>query len=305
MAFLRFLESIRTPFGDVLMSVLTLFGEETLFITMALAVFWCVDKKRGYYLLLTGFAGLITVQILKMGFRIPRPWILDPNFSIVESAREAATGYSFPSGHTQCATALYGALALSSKKTWMRITGVALFLTVGFSRMYLGVHTLLDVGVSMAIGILFVLLFFRVIAWIYEKPNRMYAVMTGFLVAALGNLLFVELFSFPSDVDATNLADAKKVAWQFVFMIAALYLLWAVDTKKTDFSTEAPWWGQLIKLVGGVGLVLLVRSVLKAPLNSLCGVNLGSGIRYFLIVVVAGVLWPMTFRFYQKKKTKE
>ena len=43
MAFLRFLESIRTPVGDALMSFITLFGEETLFIVLALVFFWCVD----------------------------------------------------------------------------------------------------------------------------------------------------------------------------------------------------------------------------------------------------------------------
>jgi hypothetical protein len=76
MAFLRFLESIRTPVGDALMSFITLFGEETLFIVLALVFFWCVDKKRGYYLLFTCFTGTICIQFLKMTFRIPRPWAL-------------------------------------------------------------------------------------------------------------------------------------------------------------------------------------------------------------------------------------
>ena len=68
MEFLRFLESIRTPVGDALMSFITLFGEETLFMVLALVFFWCIDKRRGYYLLFTGFTGLIGVQILKMSF---------------------------------------------------------------------------------------------------------------------------------------------------------------------------------------------------------------------------------------------
>ena len=123
MEFLRFLESIRTPVGDALMSFITLFGEETLFIVLALVFFWCIDKKRGFYLLFTCFAGTVCIQFLKMVFRIPRPWVLDPNFTIVESAREAATGYSFPSGHTQCAAGLWGGIARSAKKRAVQIGG--------------------------------------------------------------------------------------------------------------------------------------------------------------------------------------
>ena len=111
MKFLYFLESIRTPVGDTLMSAITLLGEETLFIVLALVFFWCVDKKRGYYLLFSCFTGTVCIQLLKMIFRIPRPWVLDSKFTIVESAREAATGYSFPSGHTQCASGLFGGIA--------------------------------------------------------------------------------------------------------------------------------------------------------------------------------------------------
>ena len=52
MEFLRFLEGLRNPFFDAVMSTVTLFGEETLFMVVGLIFFWCFDKKRGYFLLL-------------------------------------------------------------------------------------------------------------------------------------------------------------------------------------------------------------------------------------------------------------
>jgi undecaprenyl-diphosphatase len=153
MNFLHLLEGLRTPFLDTVMTLLTHLGEETLFMMVALVFFWCLDKHRGYYLLFVGFTGTVCIQILKMIFRVPRPWVLDPEFTIVESAREGATGYSFPSGHTQCATNVYGGIARSSKRRWVQIGGVILFLIVALTRMYLGVHTPLDVGVSLLLGI--------------------------------------------------------------------------------------------------------------------------------------------------------
>ncbi|MBP3388873.1 MAG: hypothetical protein J6K98_03260, partial [Clostridia bacterium] len=78
------------------MSLITRLGEETVFLAVAIAVFWCVNKYEGYYLMSVGLVGTVINQFMKIIFRIARPWVLDPEFTIVESAREAATGYSFP-----------------------------------------------------------------------------------------------------------------------------------------------------------------------------------------------------------------
>ena len=92
MAFLYFLESLRNPILDFFFSIITLFGEETIFMAVGMIVFWCVDKYKGYFLLCTGFLGTILNQFLKILCRVPRPWVQDPDFTIVESAREGAGG---------------------------------------------------------------------------------------------------------------------------------------------------------------------------------------------------------------------
>ena len=119
MAFLHFLEALRNPVLDVFFQLITTFGEETLFIIVGLLFFWCVDKREGYFLLCIGLLGTVINQFLKLLFRIPRPWVRDPSFTIVESAREAATGYSFPSGHTQTSVGVYGGIAKWTGKSWL------------------------------------------------------------------------------------------------------------------------------------------------------------------------------------------
>ena len=148
MEFLRLLEKIRNPVFDFIFSLLTKLGEETVFMAVAIIIFWCFSKKDGYYILSVGFIGTILNQLLKLCFRIPRPWVKDPNFTIVESARAEATGYSFPSGHTQSSVGTFGSLAYLFKQKWLRITCIVFAVLVPFSRMYLGVHTLKDVGVA-------------------------------------------------------------------------------------------------------------------------------------------------------------
>ena len=302
MEFLHWLESIRSPFGDALMSLITHLGEETLFMVVSLIFFWCIDKHRGYYLLFTGFCGTVCIQFFKMIFRIPRPWVLDPNFTIVESARAEATGYSFPSGHTQIAVNLYGGMARSSKRRLMQIGGVVIFLLIALSRMYLGVHTPLDVLVSLAIGITLVLVLYPIIERSRTEPKLMYAVIAIFLVLTLGNLLFVELYRFPADMDAANLVNARETAWKLLAAVSGMCLIYPIDRKWIQFETKAVWWAQILKLLGGLLIVILIKSLFKTPLNALLGASIGGFVRYFLMVIAAGILWPMTFRYFKKLK---
>ena len=56
---LRWLESWRFPAMDQIMLVITALGSEVLFLVAALVLFWCVDKRRGYYLITVGFFGTV------------------------------------------------------------------------------------------------------------------------------------------------------------------------------------------------------------------------------------------------------
>ena len=126
MQFLYYLESIRTPVADAVLSVITHLGSELVFMVLAVTMYWCVSKSRGLYLLSVGCFGTTVNQFLKITFRVPRPWVKDPNFTIVESARADATGYSFPSGHTQSSVGIFGGIARWNNRSWIRIICITL-----------------------------------------------------------------------------------------------------------------------------------------------------------------------------------
>ena len=45
MEILKFLQTIRTGFGDAILGVITHLGEETVFLAIGLLFLWCIDKK--------------------------------------------------------------------------------------------------------------------------------------------------------------------------------------------------------------------------------------------------------------------
>lgn len=291
------LEKIRTPFWNGIMSAVTQLGGEVIFIVAAVVVFWCVSKWEGYYLMTIAFCGTVLNQFLKLICRVPRPWVRDPNFTIVESARAEATGYSFPSGHTQNAIGLFGGMARWGGRRWVRLGLTALALVIAFSRMYLGVHTPADVGVSLVLAAALVLGLYPLMRRAQEKPRYMGYVLAAMLVVSGAFVVFVEAYGFSADTDAENLASGIGNAWKMLGAVAGMTLAWLLDRRYIHFETQAVWWVQVIKVAVGMALLLAIKSGLKAPLLALLGhEGLASGVRYFLLVLVAGAVWPLAFR---------
>lgn len=301
MAFLKLLAHFRSPFWDQVVAAVTMLGEETFFMLLGLAVFWCISKKWGYRFLAIGLSGTIINQLLKAIFLIPRPWVLDPTFTIVESAREAATGYSFPSGHTQSAATVFGTIAVWLNRKWSTVICILLILAVGFSRMYLGVHTPLDVSVSFLTGAVTVLSFMILFRKAEANPKKELRIWLLTLVMGLTLVAYVMF----APVTERNIAefDAHGVesAWKLFGTLGGVVLAWWLDQKYIHFETKAVWWVQACKLVIGLALVMGVRIALKPVLLAVIpNGSIAGAIRYFLMVVVGGVLWPMTFRFWTK-----
>ena len=279
------------------MSAVTQLGGEVIFIVAAVVVFWCVSKWEGYYLMTIAFCGTVLNQFLKLICRVPRPWVRDPNFTIVESARAEATGYSFPSGHTQNAIGLFGGMARWGGRRWVRLGLTALALVIAFSRMYLGVHTPADVGVSLVLAAALVLGLYPLMRRAQEKPRYMGYVLAAMLVVSGAFVVFVEAYGFSADTDAENLASGIGNAWKMLGAVAGMTLAWLLDRRYIHFETQAVWWVQVIKVAVGMALLLAIKSGLKAPLLALLGhEGLAGGVRYFLLVLVAGAVWPLVFR---------
>ena len=297
MNMLRWIASLRNPVLDAIFSLITHLGEETVFLALAICIFWCVNKREGYFILITGLIGTVMNQALKMIFRIPRPWVIDPEFKVVDSAIEEATGYSFPSGHTQNIAGTFGAIAAFNRRRTVTVVCVIIILLVSFSRLYLGVHTLLDVGVSLVLAFLLVALLRPAFSSDERFHKFMPVISVVGVLLTVAHFVFIIVISSDTTLDPTNLASSVKNASTLLGATAGLIPVYYADRRFIRFETTAPWYSQVMKLVLGLGGVLLIKSGLSTPLTLLFGNEyVARAVRYFLVVLFAGIVWPLTFR---------
>ncbi len=289
MTFLWMLEGIRTPFLDRLMQFVTYFGQELIIIAVICALYWCADKRFAYLLGFTYFTAGLCVQTLKITFRIPRPWILDPEFKAVESALPGATGYSFPSGHTQGATCLFFPLALRISQVWAKVLCVLAFLCIGFSRMYLGCHTPKDVLVSMTLSILISCVIWRYRDVLLEDRRYLRIIAAVLVCLSLAAAAYSLLLLKDGVIETRYAMDCCKAAGAGLGFAAG----WYIERTKINFDPHTgsiP--SKVIRLLAGLAAALLLKESFSLIFGSSILAKMSE---YFILVLWVLVIYPYIF----------
>ena len=284
------ISNLRTPFGDQFFQAVTYLGQELLPVAVICAFYWCINKNLATQIGLTFLSSGVLVQGFKITFRVPRPWVLDPNFKPIESAVSAATGYSFPSGHTQSGTSLFAPLACNTKKMLYRVLFVMAFLLVGFSRMYLGCHTLKDVATSWVLASVIAFIVYR-IRHIIEKPA--FVKMGSAIIFAVAVLLCIYAYALYANgiIEIHYVEDCFKMAGASIgFSIG-----WYLEKKTLNFS---PTNGNpdtkklVIRFLIGIVITVALYAGSKVLLAKFF---IGKFIRYTLVILWIIWIYPALF----------
>lgn len=298
------LSEIRTPFFNQVFQFITYLGQELFLIGVICVLYWCVDKRLAAQIGFTYIIAGLCVQGLKITFRIPRPWILDPEFKAVESAVGAATGYSFPSGHTQGGTSLFAPLALHTRKWYLKFLFTAAFLLIGFSRMYLGCHTPKDVLVSMGISLISAWFI-----WKYQNfftgdnavsPASVSSRFTGKIaVLAAAAAILICCYSFTlyhaGIIEECYAADCFKASGAALGFAGGWYL----EQKHLRFSLNVSSTGRLVvRFLFG----LLVTAAIQFGLKALIGHTLaGKMLQHAIVIFWIIYGYPYLFTHFSKQ----
>ena len=197
--FLLLLQNLRIGhfevFDKFFLSV-TVFGEYWLPTLICAIVYWCIDFKTGIYLFSLNSFNIIIAHLFKMIACVYRPWVLDNRITPSELAVPFAKGYSFPSGHSAMSSSVIGGVAyLLRHKKLIVLLLVFLILLVGFSRMWLGVHTPQDVVIGFLIGFSLIFGVNGLINWAEKDKNRYLYLLAGIDIFVILSLIFVFCFN--------------------------------------------------------------------------------------------------------------
>ncbi|HHX62514.1 MAG TPA: phosphatase PAP2 family protein [Epulopiscium sp.] len=274
---LKFLESLRGDMLNNVFEVITFTGEGVLLISVIAIIYWYIDKEVG---LKFGFIMLFSALgngILKNIVKAQRPFELE----IVEGLRiHTATGYSFPSGHTQSATTFWVTLMMHVKQRWLYCVGVVMIMLTALSRIYLGVHWPVDVLAAIVVGVAFTIIG----QYIFRKLEKIDMWVLLLICVAMGSTLIF-------NVDR----DYIKTIGCMIGLVIGMML----ERRYISFRTEGSLGFQISKAIIGFGGLIVVAGGLKLALPELM---IFTFFRYMLIVIwiIAGA--PYIFKKIVKQK---
>ena len=192
---LTIIQSLQTPLTLKFMKAVSFLGEEEFYTILLTVMIWLVDHQLGRLTaLLMSLCGYIT-GVLKNIFCLPRP--PSPPINPVVEAED----WAFPSHHSVMGVSLpwYIWLYVYVNYQWSPVASTVLFLTIGtwsfsvmFGRMYLGVHSPIDIVCGGLLGMVLLLL------WLQADMAIISSLQSGqYILLGLGLILF--LFSIHPD----------------------------------------------------------------------------------------------------------
>ncbi len=271
---LLWLQDFRNGAGAFLadfLSKMTFLGELNTALVILAAVYWCVSKEFGSYLLMGWSGNRLVNGLLKVTACAYRPWIRDARVVPYGNSMATATGYSFPSGHTMNAATTFGGGAV--RKDLPRALRIALGLLVALvaiSRVYLGVHTPQDVLVGAIVGTLVMALTVGLMRWVAAHPEKDLLVAGIGLALAAAVAAYAALKPYPMDYDAEGklLVDGAKMAndtFKGAGWCAAFLVGWVLERRFVGFSTDIAMPRRIARLTIGL-LSYYAVSLILVPL---------------------------------------
>lgn len=303
--YLLFLQGLRTATGgvfDEFFNALSKFAVDILPF-LPYIVFWCVDKKWGYRFIATTWIGEVLNGIIKLTVCAYRPWIRSPEINPAGDSKTAATGYSFPSGHTLASTMHYGNTAVWqwSKRKWLSIVCIVLIVLTGFSRNFLGVHTPQDVLVGWTEGVLLIIIVGLAQRKLEGKEKAKDILTLVGVLVVIGTILYITLKPYPMDyVDGKLLVDPQKMQ-NDCFKACGAFLGFLVGSfiERHYIHFEIPKRSPQLPILACVGFALMFAwKELFAPATivAMWGGHWGNFIARMIMVLFALMIWPLVIR---------
>ena len=306
--YLLILQNLREALGGNLDEFFNAISKVSVGIMMLLpcVIYWSVDKKWGWRFLAARWLGEVVNGLVKLTVCAYRPWIRSPLIEPAGDSKTAATGYSFPSGHTMCAVATYGTTAVwqYKKRKWLSILCCVMILLTMFSRNFLGVHTPQDVIVGFLETALLIFLILTVEKRVAGNDRRLDLLSIAGLVLIAGAIVYILVKPYPMDytADGQLLVDpAKMMKDTFNGCGGVLGLIVGGYLERRFIRYEIPVGHRNLPILTCVGAGVFfawTEYFESATVHLIFGRNWGNFVGGFISVMFVVVLFPLVIRKY-------
>jgi len=285
-------------FGTQLASFISAFGEELICVAVIGFLYWCYDKRFGRFVGMNVLLGLVLNPMIKNVFLRRRPYFDTPEIKCLKPIDKsadiyniAAQEFSFPSGHSTNAVAVYGSLPLYKKSRVLSVIAVVLSLLIGVSRFCLGVHYPTDVICGWLLGLVVIV----AAPWLQNKLKNdrlFYGIM---LLIGLPGFFYCKSADFFSGYG----------------MMLGFVLAVEFEQKYVNFENTHNALRSVLRVLGGIAVFFGLNTLLKLPFSS---EYLNSGVmsamlvrlvRYTVVIFAVLGVYPMVFKYTNKWFPKE
>ena len=151
---IAFVQQFASPTLDHFFRSLSELGGTQAYIILLLGAYLALDARLGQRLGIFVLVGFYLNFHLKGLVGTERPFLIDPSVARTPEA-VPTSGPGFPSGHAQLSLTFWGYAAWWLKRRWLWVLALLLVTLISLSRLYLGMHFLVDVVGGLVIGVVY------------------------------------------------------------------------------------------------------------------------------------------------------